>query len=66
MLTMYQKDVYEGMVQKIRDGGGLVVFPLQIGEAVGSNDRLKHNGLSMREIARRVQDQMELISTDSA
>jgi amidase len=44
-----QKEVYHGVAEKIREIGGFVGYPIDIPEAVHSNNTLKHNGLSMRE-----------------
>lgn len=43
--------MYDGVAEKIKANGGFVVYPIDIPEAVHSNDRLKHKGLSQKEVA---------------
>lgn len=51
MLTKAQKKVYDGVAEKINEKGGFAVYPIEIPEAVHTNSTLKHNGLSMKDIA---------------
>lgn len=47
------KKVYDGVAEKINEKGGFAVYPIEIPEAVHTNSTLKHNGLSMKDIAYR-------------
>jgi hypothetical protein len=46
-----QKQVYGAVAEKIKENGGFVVFPIGIPEAGHTNDVLKHNKLSLKEVA---------------
>ena len=51
MLTKNQKEVYDGIEDRIKQNGGIVVFPMEIPEAFHGNDVLAHNGITLKDIA---------------
>jgi hypothetical protein len=46
-----QKEVYEAVAEKIKENCDFVVFPIGVPDAVHTNDVLKHNKLSLKEVA---------------
>jgi amidase len=51
MLTKAQKEIYDSVAEKINEKGGFAVYPIEIPEAAHTNNTLKHNGLSVKDIA---------------
>ncbi|KAN0105996.1 amidase signature enzyme [Hyaloscypha variabilis] len=45
------KEIYDDVAEKIKANGGFVVYPIEIPEAVYSNNTLKYKGLSQRQVA---------------